>query len=108
MMTHGFRKFFETNAFKAGMDHMYIRRLMGQKSGLEDAYLKLSEEDLLEGDSKHVGFIDIIGQTCIDESNKLRREVQTLKVEKSNWETMRKDLDRLEKMFNKAKSHRQS
>jgi integrase len=46
MANHGFRKFFETNAFKAGMDHMYLRRLMGQKSGLEDAYLKLSEEAL--------------------------------------------------------------
>ncbi len=54
MGNHGFRKFFETNAFKAGMDNMYLRRLMGQKSGLEDAYLKLSEEELLEGDSKHV------------------------------------------------------
>ena len=42
MGNHGFRKFFETNAFKAGMDHMYLRRLMGQKSGLEDSYLKLS------------------------------------------------------------------
>ncbi|MFZ0697637.1 MAG: tyrosine-type recombinase/integrase [Nitrososphaeraceae archaeon] len=46
MGNHGFRKFFETNAFKAGMDHMYLRRLMGQKSGLEDSYLKLSEEEL--------------------------------------------------------------
>jgi hypothetical protein len=36
MRCHGFRKFFETNAFKAGMDNMYIRRLMGQKSGLEE------------------------------------------------------------------------
>ena len=44
MANHGFRKFFETNAYKAGMDHMYIRRLLGQKSSLEDAYLKLSEE----------------------------------------------------------------
>jgi integrase len=32
MANHGFRKFFESNAFKAGMDLMYIRRLMGQKS----------------------------------------------------------------------------
>lgn len=80
MANHGFRKFFETNAFKARMDHMYLRRLMGQKSGLEDAYLKLSEEELLEGDSKHVGYIDVIDQLTIDESNKLRREVETLKV----------------------------
>jgi integrase len=26
MMTHGFRKFFETNAFRAGMDHMYLMK----------------------------------------------------------------------------------
>jgi integrase len=62
MANHGFRKFFETNAFKAGMDHMYLRRLMGQKSGLEDAYLKLSEEELLEGDNKHAGYVDVIDQ----------------------------------------------
>jgi hypothetical protein len=47
MQCHGFRKFFETNAFKAGIDHIYIRRLMGQKAGLEDSYLKIPE-DLLE------------------------------------------------------------
>ena len=85
MANHGFRKFFETNAFKAGMDPMYIRRLMGQRSGLEDSYLKLSEEELLEGDSRHVGYIGIIDQLTIDESNKLRREVQTLRVERNAW-----------------------
>jgi integrase len=99
MMTHGFRKFFETNAFKAGMEHLYIRRLMGQKSGLEDSYLKISEEELLEGDNKHVGYIGIIDQLTIDETNRQRREIQTLRVEKNNWEQMRKDLDRLEEMF---------
>jgi integrase len=78
MMNHGFRKFFETNAFKAGMDNMYLRRLMGQKSGLEDAYLKLSEEELLEGDSKHVGYIGIFDQLTINEENKLRRRVASL------------------------------
>jgi integrase len=78
MMNHGFRKFFETNAFKGGMDNMYLRRLMGQKSGLEDAYLKLSEEELLEGDSKHVGYIGIIDQLTINEENKLRRKVASL------------------------------
>lgn len=99
MMTHGFRKFFETNAFKAGMDHIYIRRLMGQKSGLEDAYLKLSEEDLLEGDNKHVGYLDIIDQLCIDESNKLRREVQTLRVEKQSWEALRVEVEKLKEVL---------
>ena len=99
MANHGFRKFFETNAFRAGMDHMYLRRLMGQQSGLEDSYLKLSEEELLEGDSKHVGFIGIIDQLTIDDSNKLRREVQTLKVEKSSWEALRVEVENLKTLL---------
>ena len=98
MMNHGFRKFFETNAFKAGMDHMYLRRLMGQKSGLEDAYLKLSEEELLEGDSKHVGYIGIIDQLMIDESQRLKKEVRTLKIDKDRMERLEK---RMEQVFAK-------
>ena len=93
MMTHGFRKFFETNAFKAGMEHMYIRRLMGQKSGLEDSYLKLSEEELLEGDNKHTGYIGIIDQLTIDESNKLKRENEMLRVSKNKYEAMEERLN---------------
>ena len=95
MMTHGFRKFFETNAFKAGMDHMYIRRLMGQKSGLEDAYLKLSEEELLEGDSKHVGYIGIIDQLTIDPKNRLELENKQLKQEVTRFDKMEKQIQEL-------------
>ena len=102
MANHGFRKFFETNAFKAGMENMYIRRLLGQKSGLEDAYLKLSEGDLLEGDSKHVGYVDVIDQLTIDDSNRLRREVQTLRVEKNSWEELRKEVDGLKELLSKG------
>jgi integrase len=89
MQCHGFRKFFETNTFKAGMDNMYLRRLMGQKSGLEDAYLKLTEEELLEGDSKHVGYIGIIDQLTINEENKLRRKVETLTEKKDEIQKMK-------------------
>jgi hypothetical protein len=34
----------------------------------------------LEGDSKHVGYVGIIDQLTINEENRLRREVQTLKI----------------------------
>jgi integrase len=80
MRCHGLCKFFETNAFRAGLDNIRIRRLLGQKSGLEDSYLKLSEEELLEGDYRHVGYVGIIDQLTIDESQRLKREVQTLKI----------------------------
>ena len=101
MANHGFRKFFETNAFKAGMDHMYLRRLTGQKSGLEDAYLKLSEEELLEGDSKHVGYIGIIDQLTIDPAARLVRENQTLKVNMSSLEMLRAEVENLKAIINK-------
>jgi site-specific recombinase XerD len=93
MMNHGFRKFFETNAFKAGMDLMYVRRLMGQKAGLEDSYLKLSEEDLLEGDDRHVGYIGIINQLTINNEHRLKQENQTLMMDRNKLEAR---LERLE------------
>ena len=74
---------------------------MGQKSGLEDSYLKLSEE-LLEGDSKHVGFVGIIDQLTIDESNKLRREVQTLKQEVTRFDKMEKQIQELNRKLGLA------
>jgi integrase len=99
MFNHGFRKFFETNAYKAGMDHMYLRRLMGQKSGLEDAYLKLSEEELLEGDSKHMGYIGIIDQLTIDESQRLRRENKQLLIKTEKIDLAIDRINQLEKQL---------
>jgi integrase len=98
MECHGFRKFFESNAFKAGMNNMYIRRLMGQKAGLEDSYLKISEEELLEGSDRHTGFVDIIDQVTINDEYRLRREVEVLKVEKSKMETA---LSRIDDLYEK-------
>lgn len=99
MMTHGLRKFFETNAYKAGMDHMYLRRLMGQKAGLEDAYLKLSEEELLEGDSKHIGYLGVIDQLTINEENKLRREVRQLKRKETDYSQISAQIRELQKLM---------
>jgi hypothetical protein len=100
MMSHGFRKFFETNAYKAGMDHMYLRRLMGQKSGLEDSYLKLTREELLEGDSRHVGYIGVIDQLTINESHRLKREIEHYKVKASQFDSLRAEIDQLKEMIN--------
>jgi hypothetical protein len=98
MQCHGFRKFFETNAFKAGMNNMYIRRLMGQKSGLEDSYLKISDEELLEGSDRHTGYVDIIDQVTINDEHRLRREVEVLKIEKSKVDAA---VSRIDKLYEK-------
>jgi integrase len=92
MANHGLRKFFETNAHRAGMDLIYIRRLLGQKSGLENSYLKLEEQELLEGDSRHVGYIGIMDQLTISEENRLKRKVETLQIEVSKVDGVLADL----------------
>jgi site-specific recombinase XerD len=104
MSNHGLRKFFEKQAYHAGMDHMRIRRLMGQKSGLEDSYLKLGEDELLEGDDRHVGFVGIIDQLTIDDTHRLKREVQTLRIEKGKMEQV---LERINKLEDKILSSNQ-
>jgi hypothetical protein len=68
---------------------------MGQKSGLEDAYLKLSEEELLEGNDRHVGYIGVIDQLTIDESHRLKREVEHYKVKASQFDSLRAEIDEL-------------
>ena len=76
---------------------------MGQKTGLEESYLKLSEQDLLEGTDKHSGYLDIIDALTINEENKLRRQVTILK--KKGNETnqllaeMKKKFERIDKML---------
>jgi integrase len=101
MRCHGLRKFFESNAFKAGMDPIYIRRLQGQDSGLEDSYLKIPEQDLLLGDSEHIGYVGIIDQLTISEENRLKREVQTLRLDKTKMEQLLERINVLEgKIFN--------
>jgi hypothetical protein len=108
MMDHGFRKIYETNAFKAGMDREYIRRLLGQKGGrsaLEDAYLKLSEDELLEGDSRHTGFIGITDQLTIDDTHRLKREVQTLKIDKSKMERLEQKMEEYDRVLAKFMDH---
>jgi integrase len=101
MMCHGFRKFFETNSFKAGMNNIYLRRLMGQKAGLEDAYLKTSEEELLEGDSRHIGYIGVIDQLTINEEHKLRREVEHYKVKALQFDSLRAEIDNIKALMKK-------
>jgi hypothetical protein len=106
MLCHGYRKAFEKNAYKAGMDHMYIRRLLGQKSGLEDSYLKLSDDELLLGDSKHVGYLGIVDQLTIDETHRLQKEIQTLRVQKSEMDDIKQQMAQFNEILNEFTKNR--
>ncbi|HEU4824687.1 MAG TPA: hypothetical protein VFS97_14780 [Nitrososphaeraceae archaeon] len=45
------------------------------------------------------GYIGIIDQLTIDETNKLRCEVETSRVEKNSWEAMRRELDDIKELL---------
>jgi integrase len=88
--THGFRKFFQTTAINAGMSPLYSEFILGHRSGslALESYVRPTENDLLEGNDKMVGYIGIIGALTINEENKLRREVQSLKQEVNRFDKM--------------------
>lgn len=99
MESHGFRKFFQTEAIKGGMNPLYAEFLLGHKSGglAIESYLKPTDEDLLEGNDKMIGYVGIIDALTINEEHKLRHEVQTLKGEITKFDKMQAQIDRLMK-----------
>ena len=75
MQSHGLRKFFETQAVGAGMDLFTAEYLMGHKGGQSlQSYVKPTFQQLYDK------YIQIVDAVTINEENKLRREVQTLKI----------------------------
>jgi integrase len=78
--THGFRKYWQTVAINAGMAPLYTEFLMGHSYGglALESYVRPSENDLLEGNDKMIGYVGIIDALTINEENKLRRKVEAL------------------------------
>jgi hypothetical protein len=44
-------------------------------------------------------YLQAVDSVTINEEHKLRREVETLRVEKSSWEAMRKELDDIKRLL---------
>jgi integrase len=83
MEVHGFRKFFDTTCTSAGMDSLYTEILMGHDVGLKGRYTKLTPEELLEGNDHNLGYVSAMDHLIICNENRLKRQVETLRVEKS-------------------------
>jgi integrase len=60
--THGFRKFFQTTDIGNGMSPLYAEIQMGHQSGglAIESYVRPSENDLLEGNDKMIGYVGVI------------------------------------------------
>lgn len=99
--THGFRKFFQTTAITSGMSPLYAEFLMGHSSGglALESYVRPTENDLLEGNDKMIGYVGIIDALTINEEHKLRREVEHYKVKASQFDSLKSEIDQLKEMI---------
>jgi integrase len=80
MLTHSLRKFFDTEARKAGVYPDFVELLMGHKlPGVRSHYFKPDPIVLLEGTNDCKGYRHAINDLTIDESNRLQKQVQELK-----------------------------
>jgi integrase len=94
MQSHGLRKFFESQVVDAGMDLFYAELLMGHKNGLAmQSYVKPTISQMLER------YMQTVDSITINEENKLRREVQTLKIEKSKMERLEQKIAEFDRVL---------
>ncbi|HEY7573412.1 MAG TPA: site-specific integrase [Nitrososphaeraceae archaeon] len=102
MTCHGFRKFFHTECINHNMNPLYAEYLMGHKTGLMKSYFKPTDNELLEGNDKSVGYIGLIPYLTIhateEENERLRRQVETLQVEKSQIEDLQKEMNAIREL----------
>jgi hypothetical protein len=92
-LANGFRKHVISTFIEAGLNHEIRELLVDHATGLDASYFRPSEKQVLEEYLKAEPLL------TIDSSLRLQQEVQILKVEKSSWEAMRKELDDIKRML---------
>jgi hypothetical protein len=90
-MANGFRKHVISTFIEAGLNHEVRELLVDHATGLDASYFRPNEKHVLEEYMK--------AETCltVDASVRMTQEVQTLRVEKSSWESLRNEVDALKK-----------
>lgn len=90
-MSHGFRKFWMTQAVNAKINPEIREMLLGHRIGIASSYYRPTEEDMrLEAEK-------LIDALTINPENKLRREVTTLKQRNDRLDAVLNRVDKLEK-----------
>lgn len=92
-IAHGFRKFFTTQLVNSDVNPEIREMLLGHKIGLASAYYKPTVEKMYEEYQK------AINNLTIDPSNRLQREVDTLKRDKVTYEKLDAKIDALQREF---------
>jgi hypothetical protein len=93
--SHGFRSFFETKCQKARMHHNFIKILMDHSFGESENYQKPTEEELLDD------YLIAVDLLTINDEFRLRKRVEKLEIEKSEWQMLTADVAELKKIMKK-------
>lgn len=109
MQCHGLRKFFKTACINAGMNPLYSEYLMGHRSGLTKSYFKPTDQELLEGNDKALGYVAAINDLTIDDKHRLAKKLsekeeyikQIETAQQSAIEELRVKMKRLDKLLGK-------
>jgi integrase len=90
-MSHGFRKFWMTQAVNAKINPEIREMLLGHKIGIASSYYRPREEDMrLEAEK-------LIDALTINPENRLKRKVEKLEIEASQLQKLQLDVQRIKK-----------
>jgi integrase len=111
MQTHGFRKFFKTTCINAGVHPLYSEYLMGHRTGLTKSYFKPTDQELLEGNDKALGYVAAINDLTIDDKHRLAKKlsekeqfIQQLKTDQqAAIDELRQKMKRLDSLLARTK-----
>ena len=91
-LAHGLRKFFTTELTNLKINPEIREMLLGHKIGLASCYYRPTQEEMLKEYEKGIDSL------TINEENRLRRELeQKIQIEKSQFEALKEDFDKLKK-----------
>jgi integrase len=88
---HALRKYFKTRCELAGVKPINVENLMGHSTGISDAYYRPSESELLED------YLKGMDSLTIDDTRRLKIEVESLKADLSELEQKNKRIEELER-----------
>jgi integrase len=94
-IAHGFRKFFTTQLINSKINPEIREMLLGHKIGLASSYYRPTGQEMLEEYQKAEDSL------TIDPSNKLRKKIETLTVEKSRLDRIEEKMLKMEQMYKK-------
>jgi hypothetical protein len=93
-LSNGFRKHVISTFIEAGLNHEIRELIVDHATQLDQNYFRPTEDQVLQEYLKAESLL------TIDPRLRLQNEIQTLKVEKSSWEAMRKELDDIKAILN--------